>query len=109
MTINYQEYIRSAEWREKADAAKERAGHRCQVCNTPDNMASLEAHHRTYERLGREADDDITVLCDECHDLFSRNHKMQTQGISWPQLPGLKLRRKKSRVFVAPPKPERRR
>lgn len=65
--INYDEYIKSPQWKRKAIEAKKRAGYRCQVCNSPDN---LNAHHRTYERLGSEQPGDITVLCRECHKLF---------------------------------------
>lgn len=65
--INYREYIRSPEWRAKADAAKERAGHRCQLCNSD---GQLDAHHRTYKRLGNEEPEDITVLCRDCHAKF---------------------------------------
>ena len=74
--MNYQEYIQSPDWQNKADAAKARAGYRCQICN---QTGKLEAHHRTYERLGEELDDDITVLCDKCHALYS----VQTKRIGW--------------------------
>jgi hypothetical protein len=66
--VNYTEYLASEEWRERADLAKARAGHRCQVCNS---ATALNVHHRTYERLGREWDCDLTVLCRACHELFS--------------------------------------
>ena len=69
----YQGYIRSAAWREKANAAKKRAGYRCQVCNS---KTDLQAHHRTYERLYREKAGDITVLCAKCHKLFSDNGRL---------------------------------
>mgnify|MGYP003396071382 CR=1 FL=1 len=71
--VDYDKYIVSEEWREKADAAKERAEHRCQVCN---GGRFLDAHHRTYERLGNELDSDITVLCRDCHQLFESQRKM---------------------------------
>lgn len=71
--VNYEEYIKSYEWKQKADAAKARAGYACQVCN---NKQYLNAHHRTYERLGNEADGDILVLCRDCHKLFSENGKL---------------------------------
>jgi hypothetical protein len=32
----------------------------------------LEAHHRTYEHMGDEMPEDITVLCHNCHSLYSR-------------------------------------
>ncbi len=63
----YQEYLQSDFWKQKSDKAKERAGYKCQVCNSPDN---LQTHHRTYTRLGFEKDEDLTVLCDGCHSLF---------------------------------------
>lgn len=69
---DYYEYINSPEWRARADAAKERAKYRCQLCNSPDR---LEAHHRTYERLGNEWPEDITVLCHDCHERYSTDDK----------------------------------
>lgn len=63
----YPEYIRSREWMGRRRLAITRARCRCQLCNSPDN---LEVHHRTYERLGREDPEDLTVLCSECHGLF---------------------------------------
>jgi 5-methylcytosine-specific restriction endonuclease McrA len=75
-TIDYYVYIASPEWKEKADAAKAAAGHRCQVCNRgKDDGALLDAHHRTYQRLGHELPEDITVLCRECHELYEANKK----------------------------------
>lgn len=60
-------YLRSDHWLETRKGALERAGHRCQVCNTEHQ---LDVHHRTYERIGYEAAMDLTVLCRKCHDLF---------------------------------------
>lgn len=71
----YHTYIVSEAWRDKARAAKERAHHHCQVCNA--GHVQLDAHHRTYERLGRELATDITVLCRTCHGLFEMNRKAQ--------------------------------
>jgi 5-methylcytosine-specific restriction endonuclease McrA len=69
-SIVYRLYILSPTWKAKADAAKKRAGYRCQVCN---GKKRLEAHHRTYDNLGHEKPEDITVLCHDCHELFSRS------------------------------------
>ena len=68
----YKDYIASPEWRLKANEAKGRAGHRCQVCNKPSSQVTLDAHHRTYERLGNELPEDITVLCRKCHSIYHR-------------------------------------
>lgn len=67
--MDYQLYLQTYDWHIKRSAALKRAGYRCQVCNSPDN---LNAHHRTYERLGNEQEGDITILCTDCHALYSR-------------------------------------
>jgi hypothetical protein len=68
----YLAYIESPEWKARSEAAKKRVGYRCQVCNNP---GQLNAHHRTYERLGCEDDLDITVLCRHCHELYENDKK----------------------------------
>lgn len=73
---NYEEYLKSNIWREKADEAKKRAGYRCQVCNVSQAQVRLDAHHRTYERLGNELPEDITILCRNCHKLFHQAKKL---------------------------------
>jgi hypothetical protein len=71
----YNAYINSTPWRHRRDAALDAAGHRCQVCNSPDG---LEVHHRTYVRFGSENPDDLTVLCEECHTLYHGRFGMRT-------------------------------
>lgn len=76
--VDYYEYIQSRSWKRKADAAKEAAGHRCRVCNRgEEDGVTLDAHHRTYERLGHERPDDITVLCRDCHELYESYRRMR--------------------------------
>lgn len=65
---DYADYLRSAAWRERAVAAKERAGGRCALCG--DSEARLEAHHVSYARVGSERAEDLTVLCAVCHEAF---------------------------------------
>lgn len=72
----YYRYIKSPDWKNKADEAKRRAGNRCQICNQSGKTATLNAHHRTYARLGNERPDDITVLCEGCHDTFHKSGKL---------------------------------
>lgn len=75
----YYRYIQSQGWREKAEEAKARAGNRCQVCNRSRAEVQLDAHHRTYERLGNELPEDITVLCRECHQLYEDSKKVASE------------------------------
>jgi hypothetical protein len=57
------------EWMERRALAIERAGNRCQVCYSGED---LNVHHRTYERRGNEDPEDLTVLCQQCHTWFHR-------------------------------------
>jgi len=61
----YNDYLKSPEWKRRADRCKTLAGHRCQECGAIDRP--LHAHHLTYERVGNERYTDLRCLCDECH------------------------------------------
>lgn len=76
MRVNYAEYLQTEEWRQRAEAAKARVGYRCQICNRASPRVILEVHHRTYERLGHEQPEDLTVLCRGCHELYESNRRM---------------------------------
>jgi len=76
---DYNEYISSEEWKLRAKIVRELHGHRCQLCNS--NGKTLHVHHRTYDRLGHEALDDLTVLCKDCHSKFHekvKKHQVST-------------------------------
>ena len=63
----YARYLESPRWARKRKVALTQALGRCQVCNS---RHELNVHHRTYERVGNERSDDLTVLCRLCHELF---------------------------------------
>ena len=46
----YERYIHSKEWRDKADARLAMDNHICQVCGE----TASDVHHLTYDRFGRE-------------------------------------------------------
>lgn len=68
----YREHVidNSPEWQEISYRCKERAGHRCQICNFAAPPFDLHAHHRTYVNMPREEDEDLIALCGKCHELF---------------------------------------
>lgn len=63
-SFTYLAYINSSAWRARRLRALDRADRRCQVCG---ERKWLQVHHVSYERLGHEADADLTVLCWWCH------------------------------------------
>ncbi len=73
----YEEYLRTSEWRARRQEALKRAGYCCHLCNS--NESPLEVHHRTYERLGAEAPEDLYVLCDSCHQWYHRKPDAPTR------------------------------
>jgi hypothetical protein len=76
----YHIYLHSSDWKEKRNKALFHAGYRCQLCNS---SKKLEVHHRTYQNIGNELQEDLTVLCDNCHKDYSlkipRKKKSQNQ------------------------------
>lgn len=70
---NYRVYLQSDEWQELREMALERAGYRCQICSSTDG---LQVHHRTYENIFEEDEEDLTVLCEDCHELFHTHGRL---------------------------------
>lgn len=66
-TMPYQEYLQTEHWRNKRKSALKRAKYKCQLCNNKEN---LQVHHNTYENRGNEKDEDLIVLCEDCHKKF---------------------------------------
>jgi 5-methylcytosine-specific restriction endonuclease McrA len=65
----YRKYLQTPHWASVRRAAIKRAGGCCQRCFSP---TSLEVHHHTYKRRGREHADDVIVLCAGCHGRFHK-------------------------------------
>lgn len=60
---NYQEYLKSDEWKAKRKKILKMAGYKCRRCGA----SATEVHHETYERIYNERDIDLTALCSNCH------------------------------------------
>lgn len=52
----------------------------CVVCDTPWTGRHGDLHHRTYEHLGREHDDDLIPMCRNCHNQL---HAVIGESPSW--------------------------
>ncbi len=66
-SMPYEEYLKTPEWASKRDQALKRDGYCCRACNSSEK---LQVHHRTYERRGNEDLNDLTTLCNDCHEHF---------------------------------------
>lgn len=67
VALPYQEYLQSEHWQTVRRSALEAAGWQCELCGADYIDCSLEVHHKTYERRGRELPGDLQVLCADCH------------------------------------------
>ncbi len=76
---DYDAYLKTEHWQKMRTLALDRALQRCQVCNSPD---ALDVHHRTYDRLGHELPEDLTVLCGRCHTLFHKQAKPAPEAVA---------------------------
>lgn len=63
----YRQYLKTHHWKKTSDEAKRKAGFRCRLCNA---SGELHTHHRTYEHRGGEPEEDLIVLCADCHGKF---------------------------------------
>ena len=71
----YQSYIKSKEFKELRAKMLERDGYRCRCCgrtlqDLEGTNISLQAHHRSYENVGKNNDEelaDLITLCSVCH------------------------------------------
>lgn len=66
-SLEYSQYIASDRWRKfRARVIRER-GSMCERCG---KVGSVQAHHISYARLGREKPEDVKLYCKPCHDLM---------------------------------------
>jgi DNA-directed RNA polymerase subunit RPC12/RpoP len=61
----YEAHIRSAQWRNMRQGIIKLRGDKCEHCGY---RVTLQLHHKTYERLGKELISDLELLCVPCHE-----------------------------------------
>jgi hypothetical protein len=76
----YRLYLESDYWQLMKRLAHEaNPGGGCRMCGT---MHDLEVHHRTYVRCPyNELLSDLTVVCDECHEIYESAKKAKARQI----------------------------
>ena len=81
----YRAWMGSAAWleRRRAWAEAHGTGPACQVCGAPWSLSHGDLHHRSYARLGHEADVDLVPLCRSCH---GQLHRMLESSTGWLRL-----------------------
>ena len=69
MSEQYQSYLMSEAWRQKAEERLRIDEHRCQMCGCHGTATNpLQVHHLTYHNIYHEnAEKDLVTLCKACH------------------------------------------
>lgn len=60
----YQDYLKSAHWKSTRAIKMYNAGNKCENCGS---IRRLQVHHKNYDNLYNEIDNDLKVLCEFCH------------------------------------------
>lgn len=61
----YQLYIQSPEWKQIRSRKITACGSVCEICNK--FCSSLQVHHLHYRTVGEERNEDLMVVCKNCH------------------------------------------
>ena len=75
---NYNEFLKTDEWKQIAQMVKERDGHKCVICGSTEN---LNAHHIGYDG-DRMDENDIVTLCNRCHECLHDGIKTMSEAVS---------------------------
>lgn len=62
----YNKYLTSKKWHKKRLEIAKLHNYKCEICKkyTPSHF---HIHHKTYEHLGNERNNELMFLCEECH------------------------------------------
>ena len=75
---NYNEFLKTDEWKQIAQMVKERDGHKCVICGSTEN---LNAHHIGYDG-DRMDENDIVTLCNRCHECLHDGIETMREAVS---------------------------
>lgn len=73
-SVEYKDYMRSYAWVQRKRRLYAKRGRVCEMCGA---ASYLEVHHKNYDRLGHELDDDLLIVCVDCHP------KADRQRVEW--------------------------
>lgn len=72
----YARYIQSTKWETRRAAFRATRPPDEKGCARCGDYSRIHVHHLSYAKLGNEPDEDLCLLCKECHEMFHRDwHK----------------------------------
>jgi len=80
---DYYQYIQREEWEKRTEKIRNRDNGICEVCHMRYGQS---VHHRTYEHLFSEREEELLHVCDPCHKMI---HKISNDFIWESRVPFL--------------------
>lgn len=74
----YKRLLESQEWQDFRSRIIRDRDNKCEACDADGTYTTLQVHHLTYVRLGREWNSDVQLLCIPCHELADEKRKQTT-------------------------------
>ena len=76
---DYNNHLGSLYWRELRKRLIKERGAQCEDCKVaPTHLKNLHLHHKTYFRFGEEHDEDVVLICDDCHYTIHRKRRRRS-------------------------------
>ena len=75
---NYNEFLKTEEWKQVAEMVKDRDGNKCVICGSTEN---LNAHHIGYDGDCLD-ENDIVTLCNRCHECLHDGIETMRDAVS---------------------------
>ena len=74
----YHKYLQSDEWKQKRLKIIIKRNYTCERCKTTFQNKELQVHHKTYDRVYNELDEDFELVCRPCHEkIHHKKHKVK--------------------------------
>ena len=74
-SMDYNDYLQTDHWKQFRYQALKHYQYKCQLCGLlSENGSNLNVHHNNYKNIGNETFNDVTLLCQNCH---NNHHKIK--------------------------------
>ena len=67
------EYLNTRHWRRIRKYIYDKREGVCERCGQKYESAHMNVHHKTYEHIGDEREDELCLLCEHCHAIVHGN------------------------------------
>ena len=65
--FGYKNYLKTAHWKNLRLNIYRKYNRKCCKCGKSLQLRDANAHHLTYDNIGHENEDDLILVCHECH------------------------------------------